>query len=75
MTFEMRSVIYEIRNGMYRPLAYVLSTTAVQVPMLLVLSFAINVLVFAVGGWPWENFVTFVLQARSASEYVRSVSK
>jgi hypothetical protein len=62
MTFEMRSVINEIRNGMYRPLSYAFSTTVVQAPMLLVLGFAVNVLVFAVGGWPWDNFVTFVLQ-------------
>jgi len=62
MTIEMRSVIYEIRNGMYRPFSYALATTMVQVPMLLVLGFAINVLAFAVGGWPWHNFVTFVLQ-------------
>ena len=62
MTSEMRSVIFEIRNGMYRSLSYVLSTTIVQAPMLVLLSFAINVLVFAVGGWPWDNFVTFVLQ-------------
>ena len=62
MTIEMRSVIHEIRNGMYRPFSYALATTMVQVPMLLVLGFAINVLTFAVGGWPWHNFVTFVLQ-------------
>ena len=62
MSVEMRSVINEIRNGMYRPLSYALSTAVVQAPMLLALSFAINVLVFAVGGWPWDNFVTFVLQ-------------
>ena len=62
MTSEMRSVIFEIRNGMYRSLSYVLSTAVVQVPMLLVLSFALNVLAFAVGGWPWDNFITFVLQ-------------
>jgi ABC-type multidrug transport system ATPase subunit len=62
MTTEMRSVIFEIRNGMYRSLSYVLSTTVVQAPMMVALSFAINVVVFAVGGWPWDNFVTFVLQ-------------
>ena len=62
MTIEMRSVIDEIRNGMYRPFSYTLATTIVQAPMLLILGFAINVLVFAVGGWPWDNFVTFVLQ-------------
>ena len=62
MTVEIKSVVHEIRNGMYRPLSYALSTTVVQAPMLLILSFAINVLVFAVGGWPWDNFVTFVLQ-------------
>ena len=62
MTIEMRSVIDEIRNGMYRPFSYTLATTIVQAPMLLILGFAINVLVFSVGGWPWDNFVTFVLQ-------------
>ena len=59
---EVKPVVHEMRNGMYRPLSYALSTAVVQAPMLLVLSFAINVLVFAVGGWPWDNFVTFVLQ-------------
>ncbi len=62
MTFEIKSVVHEIRNGMYRPLSYAFSTAVVQAPMLLALGFVINVLVFAVGGWPWDNFVTFVLQ-------------
>ena len=62
MTNEMKAVVYEIKNGMYRPFAYALSTTVVQVPMLILLSFAINVCVFAVGNWPWDNFATFVLQ-------------
>jgi len=56
------SVVYEIRAGMYRVISYVGSTSLVQIPALIVLSFAINVCAFGIGGWPWDNFVSFVLQ-------------
>mmetsp|Transcript_56160 Transcript_56160/g.111487 ORF Transcript_56160/g.111487 Transcript_56160/m.111487 type:complete len:1121 (-) Transcript_56160:482-3844(-) len=62
LSYEHRSVIYEMRNGMYRPMSYALSTTIVQIPALIILAFAINVVSFAIGGWPWDNFVFFVLE-------------
>jgi len=59
--FEMRTVIMEMKNRMYGPFSYAMATTVVQVPMLLLLSFAINVFAFLIGGWPWDNFVTYNL--------------
>ena len=56
------SVVYEIRAGMYRVHSYVLSTSLVQIPALTVLSFAICVCCFGIGGWPWDNFISFVFQ-------------
>ena len=38
---------------------YVLSTSLCRYP-LLSSSFAILVCAFAIGGWPWDNFITFV---------------
>ena len=53
------SVVYEIRAGMYKAWSYAMSTTLVQIPALFVLAVAINIAAFAVGGWPWDNFLTF----------------
>ena len=55
------SVIYEIRAGMYKAWSYALSTSLVQIPALLVLSFSILVCAFAIGGWPFDNYVTSAL--------------
>lgn len=55
------SVVYEIRAGMYKAWSYAASTSLVQVPALFVLAMCINVAAFAVGGWPWDNFITFSL--------------
>lgn len=56
------SVVYEIRAGMYRVYSYVLSTSLVQIPALTLLSLAICVVAFAIGDWPWDNFVSSVFQ-------------
>jgi hypothetical protein len=56
------SVVYEIRAGMYKAYSFALSTSLVQIPALTLLSFAVCVCAFAIGGWPWDNFVTFGLQ-------------
>jgi len=61
LSFETRSVIYEMRNGMYGAFSYVVSTTIVQIPCFIALSAAINVVSFAIGGWPFDNFLTFIL--------------
>ena len=58
---DTKSVVSEIRAGMYRAFSYVLSTSLVQIPFLILLGFAISVCSFAIGGWPWDNFITFVL--------------
>jgi len=55
------SVIYEIRSGMYKAFSYVISTTIVQIPMLILLSALTLVVSFGIGGWPFDNFVTSVL--------------
>ena len=57
------SVVYElVRAGMYKIFSYVASGGLVQIPALFVLSLVINVAAFAVGNWPWDNFITFVVQ-------------
>lgn len=61
LSFETRSVVHEMRSGMYSPLSYVASTTLVQLPTLLCLSATICFVSFAIGGWPWDNFLTFVV--------------
>lgn len=58
---DVLSVVYEIRAGMYATYSYVLSTSFVQAPALFLLSVLINVCSFGIGGWPWDNFITFVL--------------
>ena len=55
------SVMYEIRAGMYKAYSYVLSITLVQVPALIVLAAAINICAFAIGGWPFDNYLTSIL--------------
>ena len=56
------SVVYELRAGMYKIFSYVASTSLVQIPALFILSLAINLAAFAVGNWPWDNFITFAVQ-------------
>jgi len=56
---DNRSVVYEIRAGMYKAWSYAMSTTLVQIPALFILAVGINIAAFAVGGWPWDNFLTF----------------
>jgi ABC-type multidrug transport system ATPase subunit len=56
------SVVYELRAGMYKIFSYVMSGGLVQIPALFVLSLVINLAAFAVGNWPWDNFMTFVVQ-------------
>jgi len=60
-THEMKLVVYEIKNGMYRSGSYVASTTLVQLPLLLALALATCTVVFLVGNWPWDNFGSFVI--------------
>ncbi|GMH57680.1 hypothetical protein TrLO_g2570 [Triparma laevis f. longispina] len=55
------SVMYEIRAGMYKAYSYALSTTLVQIPALIFLSACIMVCAFAIGGWPFDQFLTTVL--------------
>jgi len=63
MNFELRTVKLEMRSGMYSALDYSVSTTLVQAPMLILLSFAVYIFAFAIGGWPWDNFLSFALQS------------
>jgi len=60
MNFDMRTAVAEMKAGMYRPISYAFSTGLVQLPMLFFLSLVTNVFCFAIGGWPWDNFITFV---------------
>ena len=46
----------EMKNGMYSPIAYIIATTLVQVPMMGVLGLCALIPGFAVGNWPWEGF-------------------
>jgi len=60
-SMETRSIVLEMKNRMYGPISYALSTTVVQVPMLILLSTAILVFCFLIGGWPWDHFLNAVL--------------
>jgi len=59
---DTRSVVSEIQAGMYGVFSYVVSTSFVQIPMLLLLTVVTSVCAFAIGGWPWESFVSYVFQ-------------
>jgi len=60
-TTDIKLVVYEIKNGMYRSLSYVFSTSLIQIPMLLALSIITCFFCFLVGNWPWDNFGTFII--------------
>ena len=61
LNLEVKTVKMEMKNGLYSPLAYVLSNTLVQVPMMFAFAIFAALPAFAIGGWPWDNFVTFWL--------------
>jgi len=61
LNIEVKTIKGEIKNGMFSPLAYIASNTLVQLPMMLLISLGACLPAFAVGGWPWDNFGTFVL--------------
>jgi len=63
LNHELRNAVHEMKSGMYRPLHYVVSTTVVQIPFLFMLAIVVHVVSFAFGGWPWEHFFTYVVQA------------
>jgi len=66
LNIELKTVKTEIKNGMYSPMAYVLSNTIVQIPFMFGIAVCVLVPAFAIGGWSWSNFFTFFL-AYSAS--------
>merc|ERR1712216_844322 len=41
--------------------AKVMKLSQGQIPALFILSLAINLAAFAVGNWPWDNFITFAV--------------
>jgi len=51
----------EMKNGMYSPVAYMIATTLVQVPMMVVLSLCALVPGYLVGNWNWEGFPLMVI--------------
>ena len=72
---QTRSVVYEMRNGMYRPLSYAISTTLVQIPALIIISFAINILSFAIGHWPGPNLTRIPTAALARTSRLPSMLK
>ena len=50
----------EMKNGMYSPVAYIIATTLVQLPMMLVLALCALVPGYAVGNWEWDGFVLMI---------------
>jgi len=58
---ELKTVKTEIKNGMYSPIAYVISSTIVQLPFMFGLAFFALVPAFGIGGWSWSHFGTFFL--------------
>ena len=61
LNIELKTVKTEIKNGMYSPIAYVLSNTLVQIPFMFGIAVCVLVPAFAIGGWSWTNFGTFFL--------------
>jgi len=61
LNIELKTVKTEIKNGMYSPIAYVLSNTAVQIPWMFGIAIFVLVPAFAIGGWHWSNFGTFFI--------------
>jgi len=61
LNIELKTVKTEIKNGMYSPVAYVLSNTAVQIPWMFGISIFVLLPAFGIGGWDWSNFGTFFI--------------
>jgi len=61
LNVEGRSVVHEMKSGMYRPHSYVISTTLIQVPFMILMSLLIMACAYAIGGWPWDNFISGML--------------
>merc|ERR1719223_193058 len=61
LNVEGRSVVHEMKSGMYRPHSYVISTTLIQVPFMILMSLLIMACAHAIGGCPWDNFISGML--------------
>ena len=51
----------EMKSGMYSPIAYILATTLVQVPMMIVLSLCALVPGYLIGKWEWDGFLLMTI--------------
>jgi len=58
---ELKTAKMEMKNGLYSTVAYIIGNTFVQLPMMLAIAVCACVPGFAIGGFPWDNFITFVL--------------
>jgi len=61
LNLELKTVKTEVKNGMYSPIAYVLSNTIVQLPFMFALTLCAILPAFAIGGWSFDNFFTFLI--------------
>ena len=59
---EFRAISREYKNGMVRPLAYILASTVLQIPLMFVMAVcALGVSGYAIGSWYAPNFFLMVL--------------
>jgi len=58
---ELKTARSEMKNGLYSAISYIVANTAVQLPMMIGIAVCACVPGYALGGFPWDNFLTFVL--------------
>jgi ABC-type multidrug transport system ATPase subunit len=56
---ELQTARAEMKTGAYGIFAYVVANTAVQLPMMFALALCACIPGYGLGGFPWDNFVTF----------------
>jgi len=59
---EFFSVKKEVKNGLYRPLSYMMANVVLQIPFMIILSIcSVTVSGYGIGNWSWENYPQLVI--------------
>ena len=59
---EFFSVKKEVKNGLYKPLSYMIANFIIQVPFMVILSIcAVTISGYGIGNWSWENYPQLVI--------------
>ena len=64
---DMSMLRREMRDGMYRPVSFILAQSALEIPLILFTSLAACVPAFLIGGWPLAAFGKYLLASASGT--------